>query len=405
MNESKTIKEPKIKSKESDDLSVDLLQDNLHTYEQMIAKIEGKKVMFIDLETTGFPLRKDKSMPGKYANYTMDDQYNTSRILQIGWYYNKNWSKGTFKDQELNVNDVKSVIRKPLNFNSMNPKSLEVHGITIEMAIEHGTRFRQILDGEFGKNLKECDFIIAYNAYFDFSILCNEIHRIKNIALYDKMLRLRDQNVLCMMIMCKSYNGKILSQEAMYKQLFQVEPLKQHDAKNDVFTMLKILGYICKNPKIEKYEIDDNKLSLLSSKERMEEISEINRKIEIIEAVQKKTNGLIQGLKVHVEKLQNNKEIYENNEKDNTGLNSGSLWNQEEEKQLKKMYIDQNMSIKSIAQTHQRTCGGIRARLKKMNLLKEPNQCQYKEDKDQEDENQNEDQEEENIVMPLRKLF
>jgi hypothetical protein len=57
---------------------------------------------------------------------------------------------------------------------------------------------------------------------------------------------------------------------------------------------------------------------------------------------------------------------------DTSKSNSGRSWDQKEELQLKKMYIDDNLSIESIAQIHNRTPGGIVARLKKLNLLNEP---------------------------------
>ncbi len=54
----------------------------------------------------------------------------------------------------------------------------------------------------------------------------------------------------------------------------------------------------------------------------------------------------------------------------------GQPWDQKEELQLKTLYVDNNLSIKSIAQIHNRTPGGIVARLKKLNLLNDPNGSQ-----------------------------
>lgn len=426
MNKSKTIKELKVVKHKDDqiddqmddqinDIDIDeaQMQKQSETYEQMINKITGKKVLFIDLETTGFPLRQDKSMPGGYADYKMNDQYDTSRIIQIGWYYSEKWNKNFEPD----IDSVRSLIRKPMNFKTMNPKSLEIHGISIQRAIEHGTEFPQILNGEFGKQLNECDYIIGYNVNFDFSILANEIHRVKNVKLCDKIQRLKDRNVLCMMMMCKSYYGKILSQEKMYKELYHVDPLRQHDAKNDVFTMLKILSYICKNPKIKEI-IDKDQKHL--------EIQDLKKKIDIIEAVQAKTNGLIQDLRHRVQILEgtDEKEAKKGNkDKDPLKLNHGRPWNQEEEQKLKTLYIDQNMSIKDIALAHGRTYNGIRSRLKNMNLLKDSNKSNdnssqdshsidnnndnkpYNNNKPNNNNDSYDESEEEEIKIPRKRLF
>ena len=108
---------------------------------------------------------------------------------------------------------------------------------------------KKILKGEFGNCVNECDFIVAYNAYFDFSILANEIHRTKNISLYNKMIQMKDNNVICMMEITKMYLGNRCTQSKAYEKILGKPPLYQHDAKGGVIAMLEILKHITSNVK------------------------------------------------------------------------------------------------------------------------------------------------------------
>lgn len=282
-----------------------------YTYMQTIEKLVNKKLLFLDLETTGFPRRSDKSMPGKYADYKNNKCYNSSRILQIGWYYCDNFIKDVFAH---NLDDIKSIIRKPSTF-KIPKSSTEIHSITYEKALKEGVTIKNILNGEFGECFMKCDYIVGYNVYFDFSILANEIHRDNNKKLYDKILELKDNNVVCMMRLCRDYTQINMSQGDAYKYLYKQMPIKQHDAKNDVHIMLEILRYVLNNPpppKITKKKSYDDKPS-----------------------------------------------------------NNGSLWSNEEQDKLKNAYLNENKSVDELATIHKRTIGGILSRLKKMDVLKD----------------------------------
>ena len=49
--------------------------------------------------------------------------------------------------------------------------------------------------------------------------------------------------------------------------------------------------------------------------------------------------------------------------------NSGKPWTTQEENQLKKFYIEDNMSIMEIAKIHKRFPGGLTSRLKKLGII------------------------------------
>jgi hypothetical protein len=51
--------------------------------------------------------------------------------------------------------------------------------------------------------------------------------------------------------------------------------------------------------------------------------------------------------------------------------NSGAAWTEKEEDQLKKLYLDKNKDVSEISIIHGRSVGGILSRLKKLQLLKD----------------------------------
>ena len=58
-----------------------------------LTELVNKKVLFYDLETSGLPINKGyKELPeNRYYSYTSNDKYDSSRIVQIGWLYMKDF--------------------------------------------------------------------------------------------------------------------------------------------------------------------------------------------------------------------------------------------------------------------------------------------------------------------------
>ena len=281
--------------------------------EQMIDIIIDKKILFLDLETTGLPLLKENN---NYPDYRENAMYDTSRILQIGWCYCEKFSKQT----KPLIGNINSVIRKPEDFNDIPQKSILIHGITYEKTQIQGILINQILEGDFGKSLMDCDYIVAYNVKFDFNVLANEIHRTKNQKLIEKIQILEKNGTICMMNASTLFLGGSSkgnpqgnenfyphSQKKVYELMYSDEPvLPQHDAGNDIYTMMKILEYMI-------------------------------------------THSHNQG-----------------------NQNSGKLGDQREEMMLKKLY-EKQMSICDISMIHQRTALAIQMRIKKLGINKEIN--------------------------------
>ncbi len=148
------------------------------------------------------------------------------------------------------------------------------------------------------------DYIISYNAYFDF-ILANEIHRTHYENLYNKIFGMKDNNVICIMQLGYLYTNKTYKQAELYKSFFKQEPIQQHNAKNDVYTMFKILKYIISHP-------NDDILTL---------------------------------------------------------SNRGMPWSKTEIEQLKKLFLEDNKNLNTIAFIHHRTRNAIHKQLKKLYLF------------------------------------
>lgn len=353
----------------------------------------GKKVLFVDLETTGFPHFKG-NMPGGYHDYKDNSKYSGSRIVQFGWCYYDCFSL----DFDVDCDAVKSVLRKPWDFYEINQEVVDVHGITYENIVKNGTLIKKILKGEFGNCVNECDFIVAYNVYFDFSILANEIHRTKNTEMYEKIIKMKENNVICMMEITKLYLGHRCSQVKAYEKLLGKEPTQQHDAKGDVIAMLEILKHMTSN--LGGFNKTPNQQSCSGKKWTKTEESDLmdlyaiqNKSIKDIAQIHKRTDGAIRS---RLDKLciLKKEDVIENDTISNKNSNNGKKWTQKEEnvtifdkipinssnngkKWTRKeegdmidAYINQNKSILDISDKHKRSCTAIQSHLKQFNLLK-----------------------------------
>ncbi len=225
-----------------------------YTNIEAILALNGKKILFFDLETSGLPhFKKDSKIPPEkqYPSYQENQHYNSSRILQIGWVYYDNFK---FKNNK----DVNVVLRKPKDFNTIDEESEKIHGISFKKVKSDGIKLSSILNGDFGDAIEECDYIIGYNVFFDVNILLNELHRLGFNSLIDKINSLIElKQILCIGQLskqyCKSDDWKqysvhqIPKQKDVYYFCFDKYPEEQHDAKGDVIAMIEILLYVVEN--------------------------------------------------------------------------------------------------------------------------------------------------------------
>lgn len=301
----------------------------------------GKNILFLDLETTGFP-GKTNPRENKY-DFEDNVKYDSSRIVQIGWCYYENFDIDFVAD----LDDVISIIRKPVDFDKMPYMAYKVHGISYDKAVNEGTLIGKILNGEFGKAMRSCDYIFAYNATFDVSILANEIHRAKFTRMYNGVIDLIENNkIICMLALSNKLlkpinNNLVLSrkQKDIYFKCYGEYPDAQHDARGDVFAMMKILEYMISN------ELKTNDEMVTISK------SEYYELLLCRDTVISKNGRVVRK---------------DNNDKEN---NRGQPWTAEEIAQLRNEYTIESMGVNQIAEKHKRTMGGITSRLKKLGII------------------------------------
>lgn len=151
----------------------------------VISFLDGKKVLIFDTETTGLPQRVPGAKWGstsEYHNYTINEKYDSARIVSIAWSFIPGFNKTTLPEQHIH-----SAIRYPPP-EMLDIPTAHIHGITYEMAKQQGISFADILadhpDGDCANGLANTilntDYIIAHNVMFDIHILLNELWRLGN---------------------------------------------------------------------------------------------------------------------------------------------------------------------------------------------------------------------------------
>jgi len=188
--------------------------------------IIGKRVFIFDLETTGL---FDKN---NFYRYWDNSVFDSSRIIEIGYYYSDNFGN----DFDTN-NEIHSYLRKPTDFDNMDPIAESKHGISIEFLKENGNTFSKILNNGLLDKLNESDFIISHNTLFDFSILLNELNRFKLRNTIKHLNDIKDnKNLICT---CRKSGNKRL--DLLYELTFNCKPDISHRAGEDVKTLIEII--------------------------------------------------------------------------------------------------------------------------------------------------------------------
>lgn len=53
----------------------------------------------------------------------------------------------------------------------------KIHKIINEHTRQHGGKITDVLKNGFVQKIKNCDYIVEYNIFFDINVLLNELHR------------------------------------------------------------------------------------------------------------------------------------------------------------------------------------------------------------------------------------
>ena len=215
-----------------------------------LEEIINKKVLFFDLETTGvIKTPKGVKPEEEYPDYKELEKYDKTRTVSIGWLYMKDFDY----DYEIGLENISERIIKPDGF-KIPEDSIKIHGITNEEANKKGKKIKNVLK-KIGKIIKDCDYIIGYNVYYDINILLSELHRKKRKKTIKKILKMKeDEKIICLAQISsqeakpegwKQYkNYQIPKQTDVYKKCFNKELKNTHNAKSDVLGMIKIMKWI-----------------------------------------------------------------------------------------------------------------------------------------------------------------
>ncbi len=218
-----------------------------------LEEIINKKVLFIDLETTGLikNVNKNNKSENKYPNYKDNENYDSSRIVQFGYIYLEDFDY----DYEIKPVNIKSVIIKPEGF-VIPEESIKIHGITNELANEKGKNIFKELK-KIKKIIRDVEYIIGYNIYFDINILLNEFYRVGLKKPIKKIKELiKKENILCLGELSRQYKcyKNMPSQKQIYKELFNKSIENIHNAQYDICASIEIMYWYYENNKLNDVE-------------------------------------------------------------------------------------------------------------------------------------------------------
>lgn len=183
----------------------------------------GDSVLFVDLETNGFPQREVFGYPS-YQDLTA---YSTSRVVQI--------SCLLCSASDLTVARHQTMTIKSDSFPIDNH---QIHGITLDQSLKLGIPFSQAIK-ELNPFFRQAKYFVAHNAAFDFNVLRSELHR---YGLAEEQALLGSMSVYCTMHKTKNIvssidkTGKLKNPnlKELYKYATGKDLVNHHNAANDV---------------------------------------------------------------------------------------------------------------------------------------------------------------------------
>lgn len=208
---------------------------------QAIMNIPNNLVMFIDIETSGLPLK---------TNSYEDDspvKYDNARAIQLNMI--------TCDRESFAIVDFKSYLIKSDGFPIDNS---EIHGITLKRSLTEGLEFDEVIT-DFKKYLQNTSLLLAHNADFDVKILKNELKVHKKLDILDLLESIETQ---CTMELTKPMVGLLNKVGSLknpsLKELYEkatkrtIDPTRLEDRKNSVKHLYDAI----------KQLIDDKKIAL-----------------------------------------------------------------------------------------------------------------------------------------------
>lgn len=177
------------------------------------------KIFVFDLETTGLPLK----IRGDYTN---NEKYNSSRMLEIGW-------KVMNETGEILKSENQYIIPEIPSEFAIHPVAASLNKLSVDIIKNKGITLESIAD-KLVQDIKECTMMIAHNAEFDVNILMNECHR-RNLQ--DLLSTIKGCKVVCSKeLFIQKFNGgrwKGSSLDDMYYFFFKEKRTNQHNTDTD----------------------------------------------------------------------------------------------------------------------------------------------------------------------------
>ena len=185
-------------------------------------------ILFLDIETTGFP--NQAGLPfGRNPPYEEIDKYESARIVQISLMVcNEYFEQIEFYDYIVNSEQKFSI-----------PNS-HLHGITNEISNTRGILFIEIIK-TISPYIKQATHVFAHNSNFDLSVLKSELYRHN---MHYTLEALKKMNERCTMKLTKNivnvrnnYGIKNPSLAELYQFATQKPIQNSHNSKYDVINL------------------------------------------------------------------------------------------------------------------------------------------------------------------------
>ena len=200
--------------------------------------INNNLFLFLDIETTGFPI---KNQYHKYYPYNDILKYDTSRIVQIAWVI-------------CNYNNIiiteKCYKVIPVGFDINNH---DIHGITTEDATKQGYHMNFIFE-ILQNDIKNVKFVICHNLAFDINIIYSEIFRLNKQHLIDELEKKKQfcigetsKNILKIPLQYNCSLYKMPKLVELYQFCFNKNLPNHHDALSDAKCISQCFFHLIKN--------------------------------------------------------------------------------------------------------------------------------------------------------------
>jgi len=223
-----------------------------------------KKILFIDLETTGLP-----------TSHYIDpsETHHWPYIVEIAWLL-------TDYDSDKVLKEYHEII-KPEGYD-IPVESTAIHQITQEKAMQNGLEIKTVLD-ELIIDLQNSTILVAHNLDFDANVLRAAFHRLGyDINVIDRLqdfCAMQNFTEYCKIVKNGSYEYKWPSLDELHEKVFGDKMIKKHSAMADVYAT-KLCFYQLKAEKYfdiltdeELESIEENKKLEVKRKERKDIIS------------------------------------------------------------------------------------------------------------------------------------